>query len=414
MAKRIGVLTGGGDTSALNATLKGVALAAEAASWEVVGVRRGWAGLLDGGEASHLPSSSINADRGGTILRTSRTNLRRIDGGVASAAEHLDVLKLDALIAVGGDDTLTVGVELDQARPDVPINFVTKTIDNDVGTNPAAGESYDYSAMYNYFCPGFPTAAAWLADATHSLRTTAYSHERILIVEAMGRTAGWLALATCYGHADFIVVPEVPLELDPLMDLVAQRFSERRNVVMTIAEGALLPDGRAISDFVTTNVAGGAAGDDQDSFGHARLGGACLWLAERLKEEVAEKRGLLRSGNISGVIPSYLQRCGSPVPTDRDTAIALGRAAMGAVLEGKTSQVACPVLRDGRVEAVVRDVDTVLPRDASGTIIPRTIDPRLYDAAQFAPTAAGLKYFEPVLGPITRAYRDAELDRYAP
>ncbi len=414
MAKRVGVLTGGGDTSALNATLKGVALAAENASWEVVGIEEGWAGLLDGRMAVRLPAAAIDADRGGTILRSSRTNLRAIEGGVAQAAEHLDALELDALIAVGGDDTLSVGVELDRARPDAPINFVTKTIDNDVGTNSPEGGPYDFGAMRNYLCPGFPTAAAWLRRAAQDLRTTAYSHERIVVLEAMGRTAGWLALSTALGHADFVVIPEVPLQLDALVELVAERFARQRNVVMTIAEGAELPNGTRISDLVSYAVADGRSGADEDAFGHRRLGGACLWVVERLKEEIGERRGLVRPANISGLIPSYLQRCGSPTPIDRDIAVRLGRAAMQATLDGETSRVASPVLRDGRIDVASLEVGDVLPLDSSGTIIPRTVDARLYDPHTFAPTADGLGYFEPIIGPFTQPYRDATLEAYSP
>ncbi|MBT3267044.1 6-phosphofructokinase [Candidatus Poribacteria bacterium] len=395
--RRLGVLTGGGDTTALNATLKGIALGGEAAGYEVIGIEAGWAGMLADGSAVGLPSSAIDPDRGGTIIRSSRTNLRRVDGGMDQASARITQLGLDALVAIGGDDTLTVGVSLGEHHQSVPVNFVTKTIDNDVGTNPAGAGDYARSEMRNYFCPGFPTAATWLADAARALRTTAYSHGRILIFEAMGRTAGWLALATAYGHPDFIVLPEWPLDVDALVDAIAARYTDRGNVVVVVAEGAIGPDGRPLAE-----------SGDVDAFGHRRLGGCSQWLADQLKSRVAHDGGV-SAGNISAVIPSYMQRCGRPTAFDRDRAIELGRAAAAAVAAGENNRVACPVLDGDTLATTTHDVGDVLLRDAGGTIIPRTVDPRLYDADSFSITSAGRDYFEPLLGPVGDDYCDAEL-----
>lgn len=395
---RLGVLTGGGDTTALNATLKGIALGAEAAGFEVIGIDGGWAGMLADGSAVRLPASGIDPDRGGTIIRSSRTNLRRVEGGMDQASARITQLGLDALVAIGGDDTLTVGVSLGEHHPGVPVNFVTKTIDNDVGTNPTPDGEYAYADMRNYFCPGFPTAATWLAEATRSLRTTAYSHGRILVLEAMGRTAGWLALATAYGHPDFIVLPEWPLNVDALVEAVAQRYQDRGNVVVVVAEGAIGEDGRPLAE-----------SGDTDAFGHRRLGGCSQWLVDQLKSRIAHDGGIVSAGNISAVIPSYLQRCGSPVAVDRDWAIALGKAAAAEVAAGAANRVACPKLDGSSLGVTTHDVGDVLLRDEGGTIIPRTVDPRLYDADAFTITPAGRVYLDPLLGPIADEYRDAEL-----
>jgi 6-phosphofructokinase 1 len=384
---RLGVLTGGGDTSALNATLKGIASEAEESGYEVIGIEAGWAGMLKGGSAVRLPADAIDPHRGGTLIRTSRTNLRKIEGGIEQAAERLRQLRLDGLIAIGGDDTLTVGVELENFEKHVPINFVTKTIDNDVGTNPPPGETYDFRAMRNYFCPGFPTAAEWLIRATDALRTTAYSHDRVLVLEAMGRTAGWLALATAFGHPDFIILPEQPLHLEPFLEKAAERYRERRHLIIVIAEGARNPAGALLSESGIV-----------DSFGHSRLGGCSEWLASQLKRVLAEERKLLSASGISHVIPSYLQRCGSPSRVDRETAIELGRAAVRATLSGGNALVACPVLDDDGIVPATLPVESVLPRDAHGTIIPRTVDPRLFDAENYAITETGIAYFEKFLG----------------
>jgi|SaaInl4_135m_RNA_FD_contig_31_1484826_length_1571_multi_5_in_0_out_0_2 ATP-dependent phosphofructokinase / diphosphate-dependent phosphofructokinase len=399
--RRLGVLTGGGDTTALNATLKGIALGAEDAGYELIGIDAGWAGMLADGQAGRLPASSIDPDRGGTIIRSSRTNLRRVEGGMDQASARIEKLGLDALIAIGGDDTLTVGVSLGEHHQGIPVNFVTKTIDNDVGTNPATGGAYEHGQMRNYFCPGFPTAATWLADATRALRTTAYSHGRIIIFEAMGRTAGWLALATAFGHPDFIVLPEWPLDVDALVEAVAARYSERGNVIVVVAEGAIGADGKPLAE-----------SGDIDSFGHRRLGGCSQWFADLLKDRIAHDGGVSAT-NISAVIPSYLQRCGSPVAVDRDWAIELGRAAASAVAAGESNRVACPALVDGSLAVATHDVRHVLVRDDGGTIIPRTVDPRLYDDSSFTITQDGLDYFESVMGPEPADYRDAVLEPFA-
>ena len=399
--RRLGVLTGGGDTTALNATLKGIALGAEAAGYDVIGIEAGWAGMLASGSAVHLPAAAIDPDRGGTVIRSSRTNLRAVAGGMEQASARITQLGLDALVAIGGDDTLTVGVSLGEYHRDVPVNFVTKTIDNDVGTNPAAGGEYARAEMRNYFCPGFPTAATWLADAARALRTTAYSHGRILVFEAMGRTAGWLALATAYGHPDFIVLPEWPLDVDALVEAVAQRYSVRGNVVVVVAEGAIGPDGRPLAE-----------SGDMDAFGHRRLGGCSQWLADQLKSRVAHDGGVSAS-NIAAVLPSYLQRCGRPTPFDRDWAIELGRTAAAAVAAGEINRIACPALDGDALGVTTHDVGDVLLRDAAATIIPRTVDARLYDAESFGITAAGRDYLQPLLGPIGDGYRDAELTPFA-
>jgi 6-phosphofructokinase 1 len=398
---RIGVLTGGGDTSALNATLKGIALVAEAAQQELVGIVAGWAGMLADGAAVRLPSSAIDENRGGTLIRTSRTNLRDIPDGIEQAAACISRLGLTGVIAIGGDDTLTVGVELANAHEGVPINFVTKTIDNDVGTNPPPTDPLDLGEMRNYFCPGFPTAATWLAQAAAALRTTAYSHDRVLILEAMGRTAGWLALSSAYGHPDFVITTELPFDVDAFAEKAAERYRRERNLVIVVAEGARDMQGRLLSE-----------SGERDAFGHVRLGGSSQWLAEALKERLARERGLLSASGISAVIASYLQRCGSPVAADRDMGLLLGRKAVEVLLRGKSGLVACPVLDGDVLRAAALSVDDVLPRDEEGTIIPRVVDGRLYDGENYCITESGAAYFERFLGRIPAPYRPPYLEPF--
>ena len=258
MPKKIGVLTGGGDTSALNATLKGIALKAEELGFELVGFMEGWKGVLKGGRYFTLTPDQIDENYGGTLLKSSRTNLIGMNK-LDEAIQNLKKLDISGLIPIGGDDTLTVGAALSEQFTTV---FVTKTIDNDVGINPPEGDAVDYSKMVNYFCPGFPTAASRIISAVRDLRTTAYSHDRVIVVEAMGRDAGWLTLAAAYGHADLIVVPEMPYQPDRLAEAIREKHAERGDVIVVVSEGIRNDDG----ELMITSQA------ELDAFGHTKTG----------------------------------------------------------------------------------------------------------------------------------------------
>ena len=395
MMKRIGVLTGGGDTSALNATLKGVCLKAEALGFEVIGFIRGWAGLLDSGEYAILESNKIDADLGGTILKTSRTKLGKIEGGFEQAVKNLKRLKIDGFIPIGGDDTLSVAHRLAGIRTVA----ITKTIDNDVGTNAPDGDVVNYEKIINYYTPGFATAAALVAEVVsleNGLRTTAYSHDRIILVETMGMNAGWLGLAAAYGHPDFIIVPEYPVVFKDLEAKVLEHYERSKEVVIAVSEGAVGPDGKVLAE------------DDSnvDAFGHKKLGGCAEIVAKRLKDSLQDK---LKTRNFNTVIPSYLWRCGSPTPTDRDNAIALGQKAVEELHEGAKARLAC-LVRKGDALVAASAPFSAIPRDADGHLVPRRLDKRFYDPTTMSITPAGVKYFEPILGPMPTARRPAPLD----
>ena len=382
--KRIGVLTGGGDTCALNATLRGIADKCEEIGVELVGLMRGWAGLLRDGVAVRLHAHQIDPNVGGTVLKTSRTKLPKVERGFEQAQDTLARLGIDALIPIGGDDTLSVARQL----PDFPIVVVTKTIDNDVGGLPPPGDPIDYDRMTNYFTPGFPSAArfaARLVSLDSGLRTTAYSHERIVLAEAMGMSAGWLALAAGYGRPDLVVIPEVPLVYDRFVEALLEVYRRQKHVVAVVAEGATYEDGQPIY-LDQSNV---------DAFGHAKAGGCCHALAQRLKSDLGETLG---TRNFNAVIPSYLFRCGSPAPVDGDLAVQLGGLAVDMLAQGQVDAMACVARRGDRL-TVQPQVFDALPRRPDGTIIPRRVDPRFYDAQRFAVTEAGLEYLRPILGP---------------
>ena len=384
MRKRIGVLTGGGDTSALNATLKGIALKAEELGFELIGFMEGWRGVLKGGRYFVLTPDLIDENYGGTLLKSSRTNLiaaNRLD----EAIENLKKLGIDGLIPIGGDDTMTVSVELSKQ---FIMASVTKTIDNDVGLNPPEGSAVNYSKMFNYFCPGFPTAASRLIRYVQDLRTTAYSHNRIFFVEAMGRDAGWLTLASAYGHADLIVVPEIPYEPDRLAEAIRRKHIENENVVVVVSEGIRNQKGELM---ITSK-------KELDAFGHTRPGGCSEIIAEAMRLRLSKE---FPSATFRHIILGHLQRCGSPIALDRDCAIKAGELAVRALDEGQLNGVATIMRTETGIEPVLYPMDQVIKRDENNKVIPRSLDLRFYNVEDYQISPAGTGYFRPIFGDLT-------------
>lgn len=384
MKKKIGVLTGGGDTSALNATLKGIALKAEELGFELIGFMEGWRGVLKGGRYFTLTPDLIDENRGGTLLKSSRTNLIK-DNKLDEAVDNLKKLNISGLIPIGGDDTLTVGTALSEQ---FTTTFVTKTIDNDVGVNPPEGDAVDYSKMVNYFCPGFPSSANSIINAVRDLRTTTYSHDRVIIVEAMGRDAGWLTLSAAYGQADLIVVPEVPYQPDKLAEAIREKHAEQGNVIVVVSEGIRNDDG----ELMITSQA------ELDAFGHTKPGGCSEIIVEAMKTRLPE----ISDSAFRALILGYLQRCGSPIPLDRDTAMKAGALAVQALSEGLFNGVATITRTDTGIEPTLLSLAQVLKRDASGHVIRRSLDLRFYDADRYQMSPAGAGYFRPLFGDLPR------------
>ena len=385
MRKRIGVLTGGGDTSALNATLKGIALKAEELGFELIGFMEGWRGVLKGGRYFVLTPDLIDENYGGTLLKSSRTNLiaaNRLD----EAIENLKKLRIDGLIPIGGDDTMTVSVELSKQ---FIMASVTKTIDNDVGLNPPEGSAVNYSKMFNYFCPGFPTAASRLIQYIQDLRTTAYSHNRIFFVEAMGRDAGWLTLASAYGHADLIVVPEIPYEPDRLAEAIRRKHIENENVIVVVSEGIRNQKGELM---ITSK-------KELDAFGHTRPGGCSEIIAEAMRLRLSKE---FPSATFRHIILGHLQRCGSPIALDRDCAIKAGELAVRALDEGQLNGVATIMRTETGIEPVLYPMDQVIKRDENNKVIPRSLDLRFYNVEDYQISPAGTGYFRPIFGDLPR------------
>jgi 6-phosphofructokinase 1 len=339
---RIGLLTGGGDCPGLNAVIRAVVRRGLAGSGNsFVGFRYGWAGVLaDDAVELTLASTAGILPRGGTILGTSRTN-PYADGqdGTAAIRETLRSRDVDALIPIGGEDTLGVALRLHEDG--VPVVGVPKTIDNDLG-----GTDVTF---------GFQTAVQIVTDAIDRLHTTAESHNRVMVLEVMGRHTGWIAThAGLAGGADAILVPERPFDIERVVEHLRARHERARSFsIVVVAEGATPLEG-------TLQVREGTA---TDAFGHARLGG----IGVLLEGELEQRTGYECRVTILG----HVQRGGSPVAFDRVLATRFGVSAMDAALGGRSG-----------VMVGLRGTEIVETPLAEALREPKLLDPALYQTAE--------------------------------
>jgi phosphofructokinase-like protein len=301
---RIGVLTGGGDCPGLNAVIRAVVRkGVDVYGHEFIGFRDGWKGPLEGLTMPlDIAATRGILPRGGTILGSSRTNPLKVDGGVERITANLEGLGVDALVAIGGEDTLGVATEL--AARGLAVVGVPKTIDNDLGAT-------DYTF-------GFDTAVQIAVDAIDRLHTTAESHHRVLIVEVMGRHAGWIALHSgLAGGANVILIPERPFDIEQVCNYIEHRFASHYSPIVVVAEGTLPVEG-------TMALAAG----ELDAFGHVRLGG----IGQVLEKEIESRTGKEARATVLG----HVQRGGTPTAFDRVLATRFGLHAIDAVHEGKS------------------------------------------------------------------------------
>ena len=306
--RQIGVLTGGGDCPGLNPVIRAVVRRAIKADLGVVGVRNGWKGLVQA-ETVPLDLKAVSGilPKGGTILGTSRTNPYKQPEDLARLKENLATLKLDAVIAIGGEDTLGVATKL--SRDGIKVVGVPKTIDNDLSAT-------DYTF-------GFDTAVNIAMEAIDRLHTTAGSHHRIMVAEVMGRHAGWIATAAgIAGGADVILIPEVPIDIDAVCELITRRHARGKDFsIVVVAEGARF-----------TRDADVVVEERLDEFGHVRLGG----IGQLVGNLIEQKTGYETRVTVLG----HLQRSGSPTAFDRILGTRFGVKAVELVLEGKFGYMA--------------------------------------------------------------------------
>jgi 6-phosphofructokinase 1 len=303
---RVGVLTGGGDCPGLNAVIRAVVRkGVQGHGFEFVGYRDGWKGPLEG-LTMELGVQQCRGilPRGGTILGSSRTNPFKIEDGVERIRENLARDGVDALVAIGGEDTLGVATRL--ADLGVDVVGVPKTIDNDL-----SGTDFTF---------GFDTAVNIATEAIDRLHTTAESHHRVLVVEVMGRHAGWIALhAGLAGGASMVLIPEQPFDIADVCERVETRFKSQYAPIIVVSEGAVPAESADGSGM--TLVSG-----ELDAFGHVRLGG----IGDRLAGEIEARTGK----EARAVVLGHIQRGGTPTAFDRWLATRFGLQAIDAVADG--------------------------------------------------------------------------------
>ncbi len=341
MAKeKIGILTGGGDCPGLNPVIRAVVRKALIEGYEIVGIKNGWKGLIENDTAAlDLNAVSGILPKGGTILGTSRTNPYKKEGGVQKVKDTLEKLGLAALIAVGGEDTLGVASKLVKDKI-ANVVGVPKTIDNDLS-------STDYTF-------GFDTALNTAMECIDRLHTTAESHHRVMVVEVMGRHAGWIATeAGIAGGADVILIPEIPMDIVETCDLIKKRHSRGKTFsIVVVAEGAQFKDNSMITQE-----------EKLDEFGHVRLGG----IGDVLAKEIEKRTGFETRVTVLG----HIQRGGSPTAFDRILGTRFGVKAVELVKSKKFGKMVA--LRGGKV------IDVPLEEAVSAL---KTIDMDLYDMAK--------------------------------
>ena len=312
---KVGVLTGGGDCPGLNAVIRAVARRSFSHGHEVVGVREGWRGLVDG-RFEPLGPREVSGllPRGGTILGTSRTNPYKLDGGVEAVRANFEREGLDALVAIGGEDTLGVAASL-FAELEFPVVGVPKTIDNDL-----SGTDYTF---------GFDTAVSICTEAIDRLHTTAESHNRVMVLEVMGRHTGWIAVMSgIAGGADVILIPEHPVSIEDACKEIRHRHDRGKDFsIVVVSEGYELE--------------GLADEGEKDDFGHVRL--SERGVGDRLAQEIEARTGFETRVTVLG----HVQRGGSPTPRDRVLATRYGLKAADLVHQGRFGLMAA--LRGDRI-----------------------------------------------------------------
>ena len=342
---RVGVLTGGGDCPGLNAVIRAVTRRCLTRGHEVIGVRDGWRGLVDGRFVELGPREiSGILPRGGTILGTTRTNPYKSDDGVERVLANFESTGLTALVAIGGEDTLGVAAQL-HAEHDLPVVGVPKTIDNDLSAT-------DYTF-------GFDTAV-WIAtEAIDRLHTTAESHNRVMVLEVMGRHTGWIAVMSgIAGGADVILIPEQPITVEDACEELRRRHERGKDFsIVVVSEGYEL----TYASGETRQVAEEARASDQ--FGHVRLGG----VGDALAREIEERTGFETRVTVLG----HVQRGGSPTPRDRVLATRYGLKAADLVHEERWGTMAA-LQGDSIVEVALADAVAEL----------KTVPPQWYEVAR--------------------------------
>jgi 6-phosphofructokinase 1 len=356
--KKIGVLTGGGDCPGLNAVIRAVVKKSIQYNWEIIGIKNGWKGLING-EMELLTDYSVSGilPKGGTIIGTSRTNPFNKEEDVQKVIENIKKFGIDAIVAVGGDDTLGVAKRLHERG--VPVVGVPKTIDNDLSET-------DYTF-------GFDTAVSIVTEAIDRLHTTAESHHRVIVVEVMGRHAGWIAtIAGIAGGADEILIPEVPFDINEVCQNLRERYNRGKKFsIVAIAEGAHPKEGNSSvvqteeKNTLSHDVGSGliTQAKEKDAFGHLRLGGVGHFLAKEIEKRLDVETRVTVLGHV--------QRGGTPTAHDRVLATRYGVAAVELIKNENFGKMVA--LQGNKIVPV--DLEKVISKS-------KTVDMDLYEIAK--------------------------------
>jgi len=417
--KRIGILTAGGDTPALNATIHGAVTRANQLKVQIVGLIKGFNCLFN----PRVPHVHLNPlyqeipeldpTKGGTLIGSSRDYVDPSKRDELDQIEaRLKALSIEGLICIGGDGTLN-GLQPIAER--LPAVLAPKTIDNDLGLNypsepdewvrvndtsakhgyrykPAASSAvFDLNQIVNYATPGYATAVLVSAQGVERIRTTAESHRRIAIIEVMGRHSGYIALGTAYGRPDIILIPECPLDLEHLVERVKHLYDLQKNVVIVCGEGIVDEQGREL----------GAETKSTDPSGNVVLSGAAEALRSKLVQMIGDRyfqlyrRGESAKEAIFTRKVGHTQRGGRPILFDRFYAALLGAEAVDLLLEGRNNAIS--VLQYHTEKGFrVEGYDANRFRDRWGLIHPRRMHSSLYDPKLMKPSRTGIDYLLPI------------------
>lgn len=384
--KVVGILTGGGDTPALNSSIEAIRNRAALLGFKVYGIRKGWKGLLGEGDVVDLTNQPYDGYYGGTALLSSRTNPfptpKNPESRVPQILKNIDRYGLDVLISIGGDDTNGAAKRLYETEGIKVIGF-PKTIDNDLRTKTM--HHYEGTAIEAVLCPGFPSAAKGIMELTTHLRTTAESHSRIVVLEVMGRDAGWLTGSAVFGGAEIALVPEYEItqeRKDFFLETVKERYmrSPKKNLIIAVAEGVRwYDDNKGKVDVVY-------ASSEVDEFGHPRFGG----ISGVIASDIANKLGIEARAQISG----YYPRAGRCRSYDRRLTATLADKVVDLLLREEYGQM--PVMSSIEPFPKVEEFNT--SSIDMGSIGNKPLPDAYYDIQAFTFTEAYKNFMENILG----------------
>lgn len=400
--KTLAILTGGGDTPALNSSIESIRNRASILGFNVFGIRKGWKGLLGNGDIINLTKQSYNGYYGGTALLSSRTNpfptKKNPEDRVPQILENLQRYKIDVLVSIGGDDTNGAAKRLYE-QEGIPVIGFPKTIDNDLRTRTI--HNYKGKEIEAVMCPGFPSAARGIMDFVARLRTTAESHTRILVVEVMGRDAGWLTGSAIFGGADMALIPEYEItkeRKDFFFESVKEAYlrNPKKNLIIAVSEGTRWYDeSKGKVDVVY-------ASSELDEYGHPRFGG----ISGVIATEISQKLGIDARSQITG----YFPRSGQCQTYDRKLTQALADKVVDLLLRGAYGQM--PVLKK-----ITNYIDLEEHNTASidmGDIGNKPLPEEYYDIQKFQFTDAYVDFLTYILGQIQRVSFDYDFPVVVP